>query len=116
MNDIHGSHGSSSVVENPFLLQVHISTGDLLIQLGDNEVDHGTSIVAMGSDGTLGQVVELGGCEDVEGLQVRVQEEIDGREDGEDDGPPGQGFGLRHGGRNKGRQFKGKTEYQGQEW
>ena len=86
MNNVHSAHGTTGVVEHPLLLEVQVVRADLGLKLGDNEVDDGFGIFAMGLDGTLRQVVQVLWVEDVELVQARVKEAVDGGEKGQDDG------------------------------
>lgn len=73
MDNIHCPHRTTGVVKHPFLLGVQVRVGDLLAQLGDNEVHHRAGVIAMSSNGALRQIVQVGGIEDVELLQPRVE-------------------------------------------
>lgn len=88
MDDIHGSHCTASIVEDPFLVQVDVPAGQLLAQFGDDKVDDGTSVVAVSPNGTNTQVMEIFRVEDVEPLQmgIEVVEECGqaGQHDGQD--------------------------------
>jgi len=70
MNNVHGAHGTTRIVEDPLLIQVHISARQLLTQLVDNEPNHGTGIIAMSANGTLSQIMEILWVENVEPLQM----------------------------------------------
>lgn len=85
MNDVHGTHSTTGIVENPFLVLVEVVSGDLLVQLGDNEVHHRTGVIAMSLDGALGEVVQLFGIEDVELLKTSVEIAVQRSEDGHED-------------------------------
>lgn len=84
MDNIHCPHRTTGVVEDPFLVQVQVRVGDLLAQLGDDEVHHRASVIAMSGNGALRQVVQVGGIEDVELLQARVQVAVETSEKGQE--------------------------------
>lgn len=86
MDNVHSTHGTTGVVEHPLLLEVQVVDADLGLKLGDNEVDDGIGIIAMGLDGTLRQVVQVLWVEDVELVQARVEVAVDGGEQGQDNG------------------------------
>ena len=92
VDHVHGAHGTAGVVENPLLLGAQVVGTDLLLQLGNDEVDNGASIFAMSADRTLGEIVEVIRVEDVELLQARVEESVDRGEQGEEDGQEAQGL------------------------
>lgn len=92
VDHVHGAHGTASIVEDPLLLSAQVVGADLLLQLGNNEVDNGTSVFAMGADGPLGKIVEVVRVEDVELLQARVEESVDRGEQGKEDGQEAQGL------------------------
>ena len=77
VNDIHGTHGATGVVENPFLVEVHVGFGGGGLQVGDDIGDDGASVVAMLCDCALREVVQLCGLEDVETLEARFKEDPD---------------------------------------
>jgi len=85
MNDVHGTHSTTSIVENPFLVLVQVVTGNLLVQLGDNEVDHRTGVVAMSLNSALGEIVQVFGIEDVELLKTSIEVAVQCSEDGHED-------------------------------
>lgn len=74
MNDIHGAHGASGIIEDPLLIQVDIPARQLLTQLANDELHDRTGIVPMSANGTQRQIMQLRGSEDVEPFQVQVQE------------------------------------------
>lgn len=58
MNNIHSTHCTSSVIENPFFLKIEmgfdgLDSGELRDDIGDN----GLRIIAMLVDGTEGNLV-----------------------------------------------------------
>lgn len=85
MNDVHGTHSTSCIVEHPFLLVAQVLRANLLLQLGNNVIDDGARIFAMGFDCTLGEIVQVVRFEDVELLQARVEEAVDSGEESEED-------------------------------
>jgi hypothetical protein len=85
MNNVHGTHGTASIVENPFLGLVQVVSRDFLVQFGDNEVHHRTGVVAMSLDGARGEVVQLLGIEDVELLKASIEVAVQRGEDGHED-------------------------------
>jgi hypothetical protein len=91
MDDVHGTHRTAGIVENPLLLGVQILGADLLLEFGDNVVDDGTRVLAMGVDGALREIVQMLGFEDVELLQARVEEAVHAGEHGEEEGEKAEG-------------------------
>lgn len=87
MDDVHGTHGTTSVVEHPLLIVVDVGR-DLaaVVQLVDDVLDNSLGVVAVGSDGALGHIMEVIGIENVEGLETLLKNIGDGRNDGEQDG------------------------------
>ena len=77
MNHVHGTHGAAGVVEDPFLVEVHVGLGRSGLQVGDNVGNDGASVVAMLCDCALREVVQLCGLEDVETLEARFEEDPD---------------------------------------
>ena len=90
VDHVHGAHGTTRIVEDPLLLGAQVVWTDLLLQLGNNEVDDGTGVLAMSANGALGEIVEMVWVEDVELLQARVEESVDGGEQGQEDGEEAQ--------------------------
>ena len=90
MNDIHGTHRTASIVENPLLLLVHVLAGNLLVQLSDNVVDNAARVVAMSSNGALREIVQMLLVEDVELVETSVEIGVKGREKGQKDGDEGE--------------------------
>lgn len=80
MNHVHGAHGTAGIVEDPLLLSAQVVGADLLLELGNDEVDDGAGVFAMGANGALGEIVEVVRVEDVELIQARVEESVDGGE------------------------------------
>lgn len=73
MDNVHGTHSTAGIVENPFLFLVHELAGNLLVQLGDDVVDNGASVISVSCNGALGDIVQLTRFEDVELLKTRVE-------------------------------------------
>lgn len=86
MDDIHGTHRTASIVKHPFLLGAQVLRADLLLQLGDNEVDNGAGVIAMSLDRALRKIMQVLGVEDVELVQARVEVAVNSGEEGEEDG------------------------------
>lgn len=86
VDNVHSAHGATSVVEYPLLLGAQVVGADLLLQLGNNEVDDGASVLAVSANGTLRHIVQVLGVEDVELLEARIEESVDGREQSQEDG------------------------------
>ena len=84
MNDIHGTHRTASIVKNPLLLLVHVLAGNLLVQLSDDVFDNTTRVVAMSSNGTLREIVQMLLVEDVELVETSVKIGVKGREKGQE--------------------------------
>lgn len=67
VDDVHGPHGTAGVVEDPLLIEVDVVLGTRqLAELVDDVLDNGPSVVSVGSDAALRQVVEVRWLEDVE--------------------------------------------------
>lgn len=86
MDDVHGTHSTAGIVEDPFLVQVQVGSSDLLLELGDDVVDNGASVLAVGLNGALREIVQMLMVEDVELVQARVEEAVGGGEDREEEG------------------------------
>jgi hypothetical protein len=97
VNDVHSTHSTAGIVEDPLLIQIHITPRVLLTQLTDNIVDNLSRIIAMGANCTCGQISQLSRCEDIERFQMRIQE-VEKRREDTDYGCHG-GEKSRHGGR-----------------
>lgn len=101
VDDVHATHGTASVVKDPFLLEVDVLR-DLLAKLVHNLLHHSPCILAMLGDGSLGQVVEVLQVEDVELLEVLLDKVDDGAqqrsEKAEDDEELAEAAALRRGG------------------
>jgi hypothetical protein len=92
VDDVHGTHGTAGVVEYPLLLSAQVLGADLLLQLGNNEVDDGVGVLAVGADGALRHIVQVLWVKDVELLQARVEVAVDGGEQSQEDGQEAQGL------------------------
>lgn len=57
VNNVHGTHGAAGVVEDPFLVEVHVGFGRGGLQVGHDIGDDGASVVAMLCDCALCEVV-----------------------------------------------------------
>ena len=70
MDDVHGTHGTASVVEHPFL-GVGVESDDAggvgFGEVGDDVVDHVIGVIGRwcGGDRFLGEFVEVFGGEDI---------------------------------------------------
>lgn len=93
MDYVHGAHRTAGIVENPLLLGVQILGADLLLEFGDNEIDDGARVLAVGADGALREIVQMLGFEDIELLQARVEEAVHAGEQGEEEGEEAEGAG-----------------------
>lgn len=85
VDDVHRAHGTAGIVEHPLLLEVQVVGANLLLQLSDNEVHDGVGILAMSLDGALGELVQILRVENVELVQTRVEEAVDGGEKRQED-------------------------------
>ena len=74
---VHGTHGATGVVEDPFLVEVHVGLGRGGLQVGHDVGDDGASVIAMLSDCAFREVVQLCRLEDVEALKARFKEDPD---------------------------------------
>lgn len=86
MDDVHGAHRTTSIVENPFLLVAQVLGADLLLHLGNDEFDDRARVIAVGLDCALREVVQVLWVEDVELFQACVEEAEQRSEKGEEDG------------------------------
>lgn len=73
MDNVHGTHSTTGIVENPFLFLVHELAGHLLVQLRDDVIDNRASVISVSCNGALGDIMQLTGFEDVELLKTRVE-------------------------------------------
>lgn len=85
MDNVHGTHSTTSIVKNPFLVLVDVLAGNLLVQLRDNVVHDSASVVPVCCNGTLREVMQVIRLEDVELFQTRVEEGVESREQGQED-------------------------------
>lgn len=85
VDNVHGAHGATGVVEHPLLLGAQVVGADLLLQLGNNEVDDGTSVLAVGANGALRHIVQVFRVEDVELLEARIEVSVDSGEQSQED-------------------------------
>lgn len=74
MDNVHSSHSSSSIVENPFFVKIHIATRELRAQLPNDHLNYLTSVVSVCSDSSLGEIVQVSWVEDVEFLEVGIKD------------------------------------------
>ena len=70
MQNVHSTHCSSSIVENPLLIQIYVASGELLAQLPGDKRHDGGCVVSMGADGTQRKVMKLRSGKDIESFQV----------------------------------------------
>ena len=92
VDHVHGAHGAAGVVEYPLLLGAQVVGADFLLQLGDDEVDDGAGVLAVGGDGALRHIVQVLWVEDVELFQTRIEESVDGGEQGQENGEVAEGL------------------------
>lgn len=90
MDDVHRAHGTTGIVENPLLLDAQVLRSNLLLQLGDDEVDDGARVLTMALNGALRQIVQVLRVEDVELVQARVEVAVDRGEQGQENGQEAQ--------------------------
>lgn len=84
MDNIHRPHSPASIVKHPVFVTVNIRRqASLAVEFADDKVGHGSSIVAVGRDRTLGQAVQFIDIEDVEPVEVLLEEVIHGQEEAE---------------------------------
>lgn len=77
MDNVHGTHGTASIVKHPVLLDVDVR-GVLLAQLVDNVLHGAAGVVAVVLDAALGQVLEVVQLKNVKLVQVLL-DDIDDR-------------------------------------
>lgn len=92
VDHVHGAHGTAGVVEHPLLLSAEVVGTNLLLQLGNNEVDDGAGVFTMGAYGTLGEIMQMVRVEDIELFQACVEEAVDGGEEGQEDSQETEGL------------------------
>lgn len=90
MDDVHSAHGTACIVEHPFFILVQVGGSDLLLELGNNVVNNGTGVIAVRLDSALGELVQMLVIEDVELVQARIEEAVDGGEQSEEDSDDAQ--------------------------
>ena len=86
MDNVHGTHGTTCIVENPFFIQIDVGASGALTQLSHNLGDDCTCVVAVVGDGALGQIVQMVLVENVEAFQILFDEVNKGGKDGHNDG------------------------------
>ena len=77
MDDVHGTHGTTGVVKDPFLLDVDV-LGVLLAKLIHNVLHNSPGVLSVLGDRSLRQIVEVLEVEDVELLEVLL-DKVDDR-------------------------------------
>lgn len=80
MDDVHGTHGTTSVVKDPFLLDVDV-LGVLLAKLIHNVLHNSPGVLSVLGDRSLRQIVEVLEVEDVELLEVLLDKVDDGAQE-----------------------------------
>lgn len=73
VDNVHGAHGTARIVKDPFFIEIDVTSGQLLAQLVDNVLDNLGRIVAVGRNGTFGQVVQVNRVKDVKGFEMRLE-------------------------------------------
>lgn len=94
MDDIHGTHCTPSIVENPLLVKVQVFPSQLLIQFLDDVAHDRAGVVAMSRDGPLGKIVKMRGLKDVEPFEVLVKIVEERSKRGDQQSERGQGGGT----------------------
>jgi hypothetical protein len=61
MDDIHGAHCTPGIVEHPLFIKVQVLPPNLLFQFLNDVAHNSAGIISMGSNGTLGKVMEMAG-------------------------------------------------------
>lgn len=90
MDDVHGTHSTTGVVKHPFLLLVQVDFV-LLAQFTNNVVDDGASVIAVGTDSRLRDLVQMLRVEDVELLETCIEVAVERGEEGQEDGEETEG-------------------------
>lgn len=86
MDNVHGAHGATGVVEDPFLVVVDEVLGrDLGSELVHNVRDNGACVVVVRFDGALRHVLKVAELEDVELFEVLLEHVGDRIEDANED-------------------------------
>jgi len=86
MNNIHSTHRAPCIIKNPLLLKINVPSRKLLAQLARDKRYHSRGVITMSGDGAEREIVEIGGVEDVEPVEVGVEELADECQQCEDDG------------------------------
>jgi hypothetical protein len=89
MDNVHGTHGTAGVVEDPLLIQVDV-VGVQLRQLAGDLVHNLTRVVPVLLETAQDKIVQVVGLQEVEGLEVLLQDVEDRGQEAEEDGAPGQ--------------------------
>lgn len=92
VDHVHGAHGAAGVVEYPLLLGAQVLGADCLLQFGNNEVDDGTGVLAVGADSALRHIVQVLRVEEVESFKARIEVSVDGGEQGQENGQVAEGL------------------------
>lgn len=115
MDNVHGAHGTASVVKHPLLIGVDMRRS-LLVELGNDVLHHGPGVAAVLSQRALRQVVQVLQIKDVELVEVllqhvenRRQESGQEAEDAQEPADAGLRLRLGHG------EYKGENESTGRE-
>lgn len=75
VDNVHGTHGTTGVVEDPFLVEVDEARGrSLTVQLVHNVANHTARVISMCGDAPLSQVVQVIWREDVERIESLLEE------------------------------------------
>lgn len=78
MDDIHGSHGSTGIIEDPFFLYAEVRFhGRDFAKLRDNARHYSLGLVVMLLNCVEGDLVELLGSENVELFEVGLEDGVD---------------------------------------
>lgn len=77
VDNVHGSHSATGVVEDPLLIQVHKWLGRGVLEVGHDISDDGAGVIAMLRNSTLREAVQLRRVENVETFKVCLQEDVD---------------------------------------
>lgn len=76
MDNVHGTHGTASIVKHPILLEVDRSTV-AIAQVINDILNNGASILAVLSQAALRKVIQLIQLENVESIEVLLHENDD---------------------------------------
>lgn len=91
VDNVHGTHCASSIVEHPFLVQVDIFSSRTLAELANDLCNNSLSVVSMVCDCSLRKVVKLLCVENVETLKVLFHIVNNGGKKGDEDRDNGKG-------------------------